>query len=129
MTLISTKLFCRNYYCQSFTITHENGAIAWSYKYNTVFAIIYVNIGSHIKYEKMAVSTILDIKLLLFYRSYLFDFKRPCLIGKSIILGIVFFFSDFWFKNISMKFWLLLCRFLIFDILRNIRFFLHFCIA
>jgi hypothetical protein len=129
MALISTKLFCSDYHCQSLTITYKNSAIAWSYEYHTVLTIVYVYVGSHIKHEKLAISTILYVKLLLFYRSYLFNSKSTGFISKSIILGIVFFFNDLWFENVSMKFWLLLCGFLIFDNLRNVSFFLYFSIT
>ena len=119
MALIGTKLLGGNYHSQFLAVTDKYCAFAWSNEYYTVITIIYVYVGCHIKYEKVTVSTILYIKLLLFNGPYFFNSKSPCFISKSIVLRIIFLFCYFWFKNIGMKFRLFQTRFFILTNFRN----------
>lgn len=119
-----SKLFRGCNYVHFFTVSHENCALTWRYKNETILCIIDVDVCCDIENKEKTIFAAVYIKLLLLYGVYLFYSKLAFLIEESIVLGIVFLFNLFGGENVwifwFLHFWLLF-KFLFF-----LNFFLDF---
>ena len=75
MALICSELSSDSNYSQSFTVSYKNGALARSYKYGTILAVVNVDVSCDIEDEIKAIFTVIDVVLLFFDRIDFFYFE------------------------------------------------------
>lgn len=114
MAIVSSKLPNCCYYYHIFAISYKNTAFNWRSKYETIFTIINIYIGCHIKDKICTIFAFINIKLLPFQWINKFDFELVLLLLKWVISRVEFFLFHTSIQDIIFWFWFLLRYFLLF---------------